>query len=607
MAEDHSTRWNRRSFLKATGAVGLAAGVSSAASASDGGSGDDRFDGLIVGLNSEGSVSTAAAAVERDLPSDAQIERRDDTLQFAKVTADSTDVSIQSSLAERLREHPRVKYVEQERELVALSDDPQFSEQYAPQLVRAPTAWETSLGSEGVTIAVVDQGVKYDHPDLQAQFGEVKGKDFVDDDGDPMPTADREFHGTHVAGIASATTDNGVGVAGMSNSTLLSGRALGASGRGSLSAIASAVRWAADQGADIINMSLGGGGRTDTMKNAVSYALDNGALPICAAGNSGNRGVSYPAKYDECVAVGAIDSEENLTDFSQYGPNLDVVAPGQDVLSTSTRNGGYERVPGTSMACPAASGVAALGLATRDVSGPNELRQLLKETAVDIGLSEDRQGAGRADAANIVKTGDPAIPDAEFTFDPAEPAVDEEVTFDASESSDPDGEIVSYEWDFGDGTTFEGVSGGHAYGEPGEYTVTLTVTDDGGNTDTSQATVAVVDPDTGNCGTESETSSADGRLWGWWASEEYTFTSDLADPCQVVFSLEGPASADFDLYVTLDGRTPSPRDFDKRSISPDSSEQIVIEDVDPDAEMGILVDAYAGGGSYTVTAEELGR
>ncbi|WP_435359267.1 S8 family serine peptidase [Haloarchaeobius sp. DFWS5] len=547
MADDSNhEQTDRRTFLKTTGlAAGAMALPGLATATTPGRTPGPKENELLVGIAASTSVADARSQVERELPGHANVVHENRDLGYMAVSVDEDVVTTMASVQSSIERANAVKYVERNETLTTMAtpNDPRFSDQYAPQQVRAPSAWDTEMG-DGVTIAVIDQGVAYDHPDLSAQFGSNRGYDFVDDDSDPYPeglndsdAGNRGIHGTHVAGICAATTDNGTGVAGISNATLLSGRALSNEGSGSTADIADAVQWAADQGADIINMSLGGGGYTNTMKNAVSYAVNNGALPICANGNAGNSSVDYPAAYDECVAVAAsregdefVDDWTNAPGGSNYGPKTDVIAPGEQVLSTwpdTPRGVDYYTISGTSMATPAAAGVAALGLAADPELTPTQLRSRLKQTAVDIGEPADKQGSGRVDAKNIV----------------------------------------------------DAAGGGG---------------DDGGD-------------DGGSCGDTSSGGSANGSLSGYWDSSSYTYTLSLDTPCQVTVSLSGPSGADFDLYVTTDGRTPSTNDYDKRSVTQDSQENVVLDTVSSGQELGILVDSYSGSGSFTLDVEELGN
>jgi serine protease len=402
-----NTSQTRRSFLQLLGISGVV-GLTGVASATPGRASGPKEDEILVGVSaSASSAGDMESHVDQHVPGKAAVVHSNETLRYVAVKFPGSETA-REHFIDAITKQDGIKYAEKNTTHTAFltPSDPLLSDQYAPQQVNAPAAWNTTLGSSDVTIAVIDTGVDYTHIDLDAQFGSDKGYDFADDDSDPMPV--RAIHGTHVAGIASATTDNGTGVAGISNSTLISGRVLGSNGRGSLSDIADGIIWATDQGADIINMSLGGGGYTQTMKNAVSYAVNNGTLPICANGNAGNSSVSYPAAYDECVAVAAsreggefVDKWRDYPGGSNYGPKTDVIAPGERVLSSVPGNR-YKSLSGTSMACPATSGVAALGLAADPDLTVSGLRNRLKTTAVDIGEPSEKQGAGRVDANNIV-------------------------------------------------------------------------------------------------------------------------------------------------------------------------------------------------------------
>ncbi|WP_049923510.1 S8 family serine peptidase [Halopiger djelfimassiliensis] len=507
---NNPTQPERRDVLRSLGAVGSIAALGGLTAAQPGRDPGPKQNELLVSTAPTTSTASVQRTVERQLPSDASVVHRNDTLgYFAVEVPDEASAQSDSNVARSLERTDGVDFVEENGTYYAFDDvetgqnqpdDPNFTQQYAPQQVNAPEAWETTLGSEDVTIAVVDTGTDYEHPDLQDRFGSNPGTDPAG--GTDDPAARNAEHGTHVSGIASATTDNGDGVAGMSNSHLYAVRVLGGGGGGSWSDIADGIQWAADNGADIINLSLGAPRRSGVVESAINYAHNNGALPIAAAGNDGpcTDCVSYPAALSNCVAVSALDSSENLARFSNTGPEIDVAAPGVGVLST-VPNGGYDNMSGTSMASPAVAGVAALGLAANPEWGPSELRSALEESAVDVGLPANEQGAGRVDAANLVGSGGEPPEEVTAVADASPTTVEpgEAVTFDGSDSAGP---IDTYEWAFGDGASATGQTVTHSYDGDGEYTATLTVTGDG-ESDSDSVTVTVDEGgngEPGDCG-----------------------------------------------------------------------------------------------------------
>ncbi|MFC3957262.1 PKD domain-containing protein [Halovivax cerinus] len=200
--------------------------------------------------------------------------------------------------------------------------------------------------------------------------------------------------------------------------------------------------------------------------------------------------------------------------------------------------------------------------------------------------------------------GDNEAPSAAFDASPVDPSVGETVSFDASESTDPDGSIAGYEWEFGDGSSGSGETATHAYASAGEYTVELMVTDDAGATDAASELIAVSDD--GECGAESESTTENGFL-AWWNTDEVrTYSTQTSDPCGVSIELAGPDFANFDLYVTYDGRTPTRDDYDDRSAGSGASESIA-GGLDGATDVGILVDGVEGWGEYSVTIGEQGR
>lgn len=249
-----------------------------------------------------------------------------------------------------------------------------------------PKLWTETQGKD-VKVAVLDTGCDLDHPDLQK--GLLSARDFT---GSPSGVEDRQGHGTHVSGTIAAR-QNDVGVVGVAPSvSLLAGKVLGDDGSGAHSWIAAGIHWADESGADIISMSLGSSQPSRQIGYAIQTATKHGRFVVCAAGNDGrNDSVNWPAKRQEAIAVGAVDRNGRAAPFSSRGPQVDVGAPGVDVLST-WKDGRYAKLSGTSMATPFVSGVVALMLAKHrqrggetPVRNVSELREHLQKTSRDVG------------------------------------------------------------------------------------------------------------------------------------------------------------------------------------------------------------------------------
>jgi thermitase len=280
-------------------------------------------------------------------------------------------------------------------------NDPSFSLQWGLKKIKAPEAWTTNTGSASVKVAVLDTGVSLAHPDLQ-------GKIVLSKNLSSSSTADDvNDHGSHVAGIAASTTNNGVGVAGVGYTvSIMNVKVLGDSGSGLYSDVATGITWAADNGANVINLSLGGTMASSTLEAAVNYAWSKGVVVVAAAGNNSSSSPFYPASYDNVVAVAATTDLDKLASFSNYGTWVDVAAPGISVYSTIP--GGYGYMSGTSMASPFVSGLAALLFAqVTDTNGNglrnDEVRSRIQSTADNVGLSGI--GSGRINAYRAVTGG----------------------------------------------------------------------------------------------------------------------------------------------------------------------------------------------------------
>jgi subtilisin family serine protease len=307
---------------------------------------------------------------------------------FVVVEINDPSVEAGSDFVRTAYAHPDVLWAEPllKARAFLIPNDPHWKDQWGPYVMYMDLAWDVSQGSKSVIVGIVDQGVDYTHPDLAANFGSNKGYDFVDDDSDPFPDdLYLEFHGTHVSGTVAGVLNNGVGVSGMANITLLSARCLDETGSGTYDNIIDGIRWCAQQGVKVISMSLGGSSGSTTLEEAVNYAYDTmGVLLVAAAGNDGLGNVSYPASYSACVAVGALDTTGGRAWFSNYGYALDVMAPGVGIVSTVPQ-GGYEYYDGTSMATPHVSGLSALLFSVNTSLTNKDARAILEGTAIDMG------------------------------------------------------------------------------------------------------------------------------------------------------------------------------------------------------------------------------
>jgi thermitase len=278
--------------------------------------------------------------------------------------------------------------------------------QWAPQAVSAPAAWDITQGDPAVVIAIVDTGVDAQHPDLAAKI--VGGTSLLGSGKDQFG------HGTHVAGIAAASTNNGTGVAGICpRCSIMPVRVLDANGSGSMSDVAAGIVYAANNGARVINLSLGGPSTSQTLRAALEYAVAHKALPVAAMGKSYTPQALEPAYWYSALSVGAVDQSGTKADFSNYGAKTDVDAPGVAVLSTmptypvtlnQTYAQNYDALSGTSMATPVVSGVAGLVLSRNPSLSAAQVKGIIEATAGDGKSFNTNTGFGLVNAAKAVAT-----------------------------------------------------------------------------------------------------------------------------------------------------------------------------------------------------------
>ena len=301
-----------------------------------------------------------------------------------------------AALTRRLERIDGVRFVERDRVVgriagadvaQAIPTDPLWPQEWGEALIGAPAAWKLTMGSARVVIAVLDSGVDSSQPDLRQAL--VPGYDFVNGNGD---TSDDLGHGTRTAGIAGARANNGVGITGVCpRCSIMPVKVVDSTGHATDFAMASGITWAADHGASVISMSLGGG-RDDIVSAAVSYAESKGVIVVAAAGNNGNSEPFYPAADPGVLSVAGTNEDDQLYSWSNFGRWVSVAAPGCD--PTTFSGGGFGRFCGTSASTPFVAGLAGLALSYSPKSSPQAIEQAIISSAHPV----DGVAGGRVDA-----------------------------------------------------------------------------------------------------------------------------------------------------------------------------------------------------------------
>jgi serine protease len=411
----------------------------------------DRADSLGMTLDAGGPGRAALATF--DTPSRQETAKRalsipDHNRPEAKIGENLQRKLDTARVIKALRKRPDVLWADTNdvlRHFGFTPDDPDYPKQWHYPLINLPLAWDLTTGSDAVIVAVIDTGVLMGHPDLQGQLTHT-GYDFIrdpissgdgtggidpdpDDPGDGLFDGASSFHGTHVAGTVAAATDNSIGVAGVGRDTkIMPIRALGKNGSGTWYDIEQSLLYAAGepndsgtvppQSADIINLSLGGGGYSQRIQNLFNRIREKGIIVVAAAGNESTSNPSYPASYEGVISVSAVNHLKALASYSNYGRYIDLAAPGGDAEkgvwstcgddTTGTIQFNYRAYMGTSMATPHVAGVAALMKAERPDLTPDLFNAYLNNGLIttDLGPTgwDNRYGWGLIDAYKAVRT-----------------------------------------------------------------------------------------------------------------------------------------------------------------------------------------------------------
>lgn len=360
-------------------------------------------------------------------------------------------------------------------ELDYTPDDPSFASQFALNKISAALAWDVNKGDTNIIIGIVDTGVDWDHPDLAANIwrnqneipnngidddnngyvDDIRGWDFGGLTGTPdnSPMEDRPDHGTHVAGIASAVTDNGIGVASIGFKTKLMPVKTTQDNQRDVNGPFiiygfEGIVYAADNGAKIINTSWGGGGFSILGQEVINYALSKGALVVAAAGNDNSPENHYPSSYDGVLSVASTTSTDARSSFSNYGKTIDVSAPGSNILGT-WQNDTFITISGTSMASPLAAGLAALVAAQFPNYSPLQIGEQVRVNSDDISTQNpgfiNQLGFGRINAQkSLVNANSVSVRGTEFTYSDEIPGGDGDGVFEPGETISLGVKFINY-------------------------------------------------------------------------------------------------------------------------------------------------------------------
>ena len=451
-----------------------------------------------------------------------------------------------------LSKNPHILSIEPNLEVHAIGEfDSEYANTWGVDRIGADDVVYSGNTGAGVKVAVLDSGINYNHPDLSANY--AGGYDFVNGDSNPM---DDNGHGTHVAGTIAAVA-NGAGVIGVAPDVeIYALKVLGSDGSGNFGYVIAALQWCVDNGIKVTNASLGSSGDPGSLVEDAYIAADAaGIINISSAGNEGKRNgrgdnVGYPAAYPSVVAVAATDINDNRASFSSTGPDVEIAAPGVDILSTY--QDGYAYGDGTSMASPHVAGVAAL-MIKAGYTTPDSIRAAMQATAIDLGAPghDTWYGYGLIDAFAAVGGTPPAnqAPVVMITSpaDGSSFAEGTEITFTGTAGDDNDGDLSgSISWS-ADGIPLGTGASVTAILDVGTHTITAEATDSESLTGSDSITVTIETTTVNEIPTVNITSPADGNTYEDGTVITFTGTANDTEDGDLSSSISWTSSIDLNI------------------------------------------------------------